>query len=595
MEVYSSQAGDKPNSMPARFDTKQKGVPLSELRSNPQHSPHVPDPQHSPHVPVVNHHEVKPIIKQLKNSDSLKPKASKPNSAPAKIKIPPETHADRIRQLFAQLDTPLIKNQLKTAFKHFKTFKKQIYDTKKIRQWVLATPLDVEKDLHGRLKLKYNVDPKTNLYKNYVKDKATNCSPRCLNKICELPTRTRINALLKKKLDVHTEIQMLYRDDETIDSKTNKKVSNNLMKNPANKGKVILVYSTYIPCSQNQKPTYGDSIYVECAGEMANFVARNNKNNNRFIVMYEKEHKVKKTVVPVSELYLEMAGIPCYRYDEGSDRLDLAGSRLHFSKHHFFKNPIAIQFSRPRVTGKDNDKYSAAQLFIDCLARNSFLFPERASDRKKAAVEFDVVKYYLYKTFYNRELGNGDLPDVLYNKIKPKVEGNTRRKVIAKACKEFADAIRLDGVKKETCQKFPKNHYILFNGDKSDAGWKIPQYKSPNNQTTCRESVNKVIEVFGDDSPALKIQNCQPPPRVSNSRNRGYKSRRGGPPRNGIPYASHNGYRNQGGPIRSPPQTEPQWHRSSQNGRQNRQQPAGKSKKWKKKVKQTPLSSGKKI
>jgi len=242
-------------------------------------------------------------------------------------------------------------------------------------QWVVATSLDIQKtgnsDTDPLTLTKQEVVTKhiySNFKKKDTKTPAKNverkkfCDAQCLKGIEKLPTKIKKDrAVIADSNVIHTEIQMSCRKNK-----------DNILKSAANKNKVILIYSKYIPCSQNQNSHGGT--FVECAGELANYVVNKNTNGNKFIVFYETTHEainehdgVKvSSVFGVSQLYMEMSGIVAFKYTYTQSSDKLVRDPLHINRAAYFrKHPKFLSLGRPLL--HDNYKATSIQMFIDCL------------------------------------------------------------------------------------------------------------------------------------------------------------------------------------------------------------------------------------
>jgi len=242
----------------------------------------------------------------------------------------PEEEKNKADDLMKELDKPRnkIHKTLLTQLKRIAGELSEYFDQRPDHdsvQWVVATPLDIERSTErgkDRLTLtKQDVKVNKHIYSNFKKKENTTekninrkiyCNDNCIAKVQKLPTKINKKKKLSPLSVIHTEIQMLYREK-----------ADNILHDKANKNKVILVYSKYIPCSQNQNSNGGT--LVECAGELANFMVNENPNGNKLIVFYETKHVAKNkyddvwvsSVVGVSQLYMEMSGIVAFNYTSG--------------------------------------------------------------------------------------------------------------------------------------------------------------------------------------------------------------------------------------------------------------------------------------
>jgi len=248
-------------------------------------------------------------------------------------------------ELMKELDKPnneiskTLMHQLKAIAGNLRESFKNKHQDKIDNQWLVATPLNIAKEKSGQLKLEEQKLDTKHIYFNFKKAdmKKDFCDHECVEKIERLSTTIKRD---KRKLEnwhmIHTEIQMLYRNE-----------ADNILHDEANKNKVILIYSKYIPCSQNQNSQGGT--FVECAGELANYITKPNPNKNKLIVFYETQHTAESingdsvdvsSVVGVSRLYMEMSGIVAFKYTPNNKRL--VRDPLYINRAAYFrKHPMS--------------------------------------------------------------------------------------------------------------------------------------------------------------------------------------------------------------------------------------------------------------
>jgi len=336
-------------------------------------------------------------------------------------------------------------------------------------QWVAATPLiiDIKKNTNSGeepfILTKPDVDDK-HIYSNFKrrdsngkKDETREkyCDDNCIQRIEALPTKIKKHQ--QKQMGdgniVHTEMQMLYR-----------KEADNILYQKANEDKVILVYSKYIPCSQNQNSNGGT--FVECSGELANFMTNYNRNKNKLIVFYETQHTtvnkfdnvLVSSVVGVSQLYMEMSGIVAFKYTPEKDGSLVRDPLLVKEAAYFREHPIFLKLGRPLMDRQL--KATVTQMFIDCVARNSFV---TLRDDPK---EYNRVQFVAVKDFLSR------LPQAKRNELKELVAaanaGQTptnRQRVIVKGCSVFVNEMLKDCIKNPyIIAEQKKNDFLDFNG-----------------------------------------------------------------------------------------------------------------------------------
>lgn len=337
-----------------------------------------------------------------------------------------------------------IASELYAYSNHFRTNSVKNHG-RKINQWVVATPLKITKTEQGKFILeKEVVDQRNEVYLNIFYNKKNgnaNCDSTCINKLNTL--KTRIKPEIKNKNSIHTEIQMMYKHTKSI------------LKEEKYKNRIILVYSTFIPCSQNQFANGG--VFLECAGEMAKFVADKsaNKGNNRFIVFYETVHKDGDTVIPVSQLYMELSGIIALKYQPQEKKLTRDERHLPHFTNSFRKKPTFLQLGRPLLN--DNFKVTATQLFVDCLARNSFVvLRSELEDVQK--VQFIIAKYQLYRAFSMDAKKLGELLEAALNNKDLK----NQQKMYILACHKFAEAMSEDPVKSRIIVPTKETDYLSY-------------------------------------------------------------------------------------------------------------------------------------
>jgi len=221
------------------------------------------------------------------------------------------------------------------------------------------------------------------IYSNFATEsprRETVCNEVCLQNIEALPTKMKSYFYLRNYHVIHTEIQMMHRQ------------SKNILTKEENRDKIILVYSKYIPCAQNQGAKGG--VFLECAGEMANFVVNKNPRRIRFIVFYEETHS--QTISPVAHLYMEMSGIIALKYTHHTKTIQRATRLISEFATHFQKDPKFLRLGRPLLDYQYET--TSTQLFVDCIARNNFIVKDADSETERQ-VQFIAAKCQLYKYF----------------------------------------------------------------------------------------------------------------------------------------------------------------------------------------------------
>jgi len=336
----------------------------------------------------------------------------------------PEEEKAKADDLIEELDKPHaeIRGTLMTQLKRIAGELSGYFDQRPNHdstQRVVATPLDIERSTESGadplILTKQDVKVNKHIYSNFKKMEITAeknnkrkkyCNANCIKEIEKLPTTIKRD---QKDMGnghvIHTEIQMLYR-----------KKKDNILHDEANLNKVILLYSKYILCSQNQNSQGGT--FVECAGELANFMASHNPNKNRLIVFYETQHTAEdnnngdvhvSSVVGVSQLYMEMSGIVAFKYTpeiKTKPRIPNIPSNLQRDPQlvkratYFRTYPKFINLSRPLIA--DNYKATVTQMFIDCLARNNFV-TTKTSIESTLDVQFITAKNFLSLIPYAEE------------------------------------------------------------------------------------------------------------------------------------------------------------------------------------------------
>jgi len=314
-------------------------------------------------------------------------------------------------------------------------------------QWVVATTLKIDLGADGNGPMKLSADdvvPKYQVFTNIKrshKDRAAICNNNCIAKIETLPTK------LKKRMSlghqIHTEIQMLYRNDH------------NLFANANAKDKVIVVFSHYIPCAQDQQDKGG--VFTECAGELANFLVNDNPNNNKFIVFWEGTHKAERTVVPIAQMYMELSGIASFNYNKNTKKIKKDPS--HFKRPEYFRNnPMLIRLGRPLMSNEF--KFTKTQLLVDCIARNDFLMG-KTNNRRHKEIQFVAAKKQLYKAFPMGAGSYGTIRDLARN------YGNDNvpfKKAVVEACILYANTMSTDVKKKRLLVQDHTTDYLSFYG-----------------------------------------------------------------------------------------------------------------------------------
>jgi len=393
--------------------------------------------------------------------------------------------AAKTKALFKELDKttipPTIITQLETIAKKLHNYYKYRPITT-FKQWVVAVPLviDMGTDGKGPIKLdKGSVIKKnqifSNVKKNNYKLRPDICDNSCLNTLNTLPTR--IKRYLGETNQIHTEIQMLYRHNH------------NLMTDVRNKDKVILVYSRYIPCSQNQNSKSG--VFLECAGEMANFVVNKNPQKNKFIVFYETVHKKKETVKPVSQLYMQLSGIVSFKYNPKTTKIKKDSNLLDQNSYSYLrKKPTFLNFGRPILN--DNYKTTVTQLFVDCLARNQFIKVTGTQPPNSKEIIFVATKFRLYREFSMDE----DSLANIYAKAK-NYKDNKFQKTVVEGCYQYAIKMAADRPKKTAIIVSKKaTNYLNFRGTSiASHDVRKPRFQGDELQF-CNKFMKKLNEYF---------------------------------------------------------------------------------------------------
>jgi len=326
---------------------------------------------------------------------------------------------------------------------------KPLRSHRKAKQVVVATPLKITKEQQGNRELLKLENEAMDVYFNFPYNESTshrtNCNSNCIKKLNTLPTRVRKQ--IREGNNIHTEIQMLYKSTESI------------LRKQENEDKIILVYSTYIPCSQNQYSNGG--VFLECAGEMANFVVDKSVNtgNNQFIVFYDTEHSKGNTVTKVSQLYMELSGIVALKHNPDTNLYRRDERLLPDFTDYLRDHPVFLRLSRPLL-----HKYyrvTVNQLFVDCLARNS-VERSKPAENNKEKLQFEVAKYQLYRAF-SMNIEQGRIGKTFTTNLNTKYPLLIEERVYASACSKFAEAMSKDPVKKKSIiVKRQKADYFSF-------------------------------------------------------------------------------------------------------------------------------------
>ncbi|KAF6033822.1 hypothetical protein EB796_007869 [Bugula neritina] len=261
--------------------------------------------------------------------------------------------------------------------------------------------------------------------------------------------------------------------------------ADNILHDKANKNKVILVYSKYIPCSQNQNSNGGT--FLECAGELANFMANINPNGNKLIVFYETKHEainnydgVKvSSVLGVSQLYMEMSGIVAFKYMPGNNNNGgylIRDPLLVDMATYFRENPMFLHLGRPLMN--KGYKATVTQLFIDCLARNDFVkLPTNLIENHE--VRFIAVKSFLSEFSHAKKKKLEDLVTAANEGKNP----TDQHRAIVKGCHVFAKKMLEDDIKKHYIKTEQKQtDYLSFDGTAA----KTTEFPYQDEKDTCR-------------------------------------------------------------------------------------------------------------
>jgi len=415
----------------------------------------------------------------------------------------PAEEKNKADDLMKELDKPhnKIRKTLLTQLKRIAAELSGFYDKRPNHdsvQWVVATPLNIERSTKigedPLILTMQAVDVNKHIYSNFKKKENTSekkenrkkyCNENCIAKVQKLPTKINRNKKLSPLSMIHTEIQMLYREK-----------ADNILHDKANKNKIILVYSKYIPCSQNQDSKGG--AFLECSGELANFIVHHNINGNKLIVFYETTHvaesKHDKTsvssVVGVSQLYMEMSGIVAFKYTprDGSNESKLKRNPLLVDKAEYFReNPMFLHLGRPLMN--DDYKATVTQLFIDCLARNDFVMLVN-NQEESLRVRFITVKNFL-----------SELPGAKGNRLETfvaTVYGGTnptdkKKHAIVNGCHVFANEMLKDCYKNPCIiTKQEETEYLTF--DRTAA--QTAEFLYQDEKETCRAYLKVLNEHF---------------------------------------------------------------------------------------------------
>jgi len=391
-----------------------------------------------------------------------------------------EEEKKKADDLMKELDKPhdKIRATLMTQLKQIAGDLSAYFDKRpnhEFAQWVVATPLNIERSTKSGedplILTMQRVEEDKHIYSNFrrldldrKKDQTREkyCDNSCIRQVETLRTKIKKDFRWKKMRPsnlLHTEIQMLYRKD-----------ADNIFKQAANKNKVILIYSKYIPCSQNQNSNGGT--FVECAGEMAFYAERHNSNGNKFIVFYETQHVAKNkfdnvyvsSVVGVSQLYMEMSGIVAFKYTPeiktkpGIPNIpsNLQRDPLLVDKAAYFReHPMFIHLGRPLMDTRR--KTTVSQLFIDCLARNSFV-KTAGNQAGDPYIRFVTLKYFLSELSYNSD----ELEKFVLDEVKSQSD---EQQAVAKGCIVYAKKMSNDRYKSlYIISNSRENNYLNFMG-----------------------------------------------------------------------------------------------------------------------------------
>ncbi|KAF6033823.1 hypothetical protein EB796_007870 [Bugula neritina] len=460
----------------------------------------------------------------------------------------PEEEKAKADDLIKELDKPhnKIRGTLMTQLKRIAGELRGYYNQRPnhdYTQWVVATPLNIERSTESGAEplilTKQGVKLNKHIYSNFKKMENTAeknnkrkkyCNANCIKEIEKLPTTIKRD---RKELGnghvIHTEIQMLHRIEK-----------DNILHDKANLNKVILLYSKYIPCSQNQNAQGGT--FVECAGELANFMANRNPNGNKLIVFYETQHTAEdhnnrgvrvSSVVGVSQLYMEMSGIVAFKYTpEIKTKRGIPNIPSNLQRDpqlveraaYFREYPKFINLGRPLITNGYNA--TVTQMFIDCLARNNFVTTE-TSIESTLDVQFITAKHFLSLIPYAKE---NDIKK-LFEMANQADKKTKKQYAFIKGCYKFAKYMSTDDIKKGLIVPQKVGDYLNFNGyaTRLNKSKKINELSVNSERDACEPFLAALKKFFKRESystPVCKVKDYTN--RYSNSRSYRGNGRNGG-------------------------------------------------------------------
>jgi len=229
-------------------------------------------------------------------------------------------------------------------------------------------------------------------------------------------------------------------------------------------------------------------VFLECAGEMANFIVNNNPRRIRFIVFYEEIHE--QTISPVAKLYMEMSGIIALKYTPGTNELKRISRLFPTFATYFRKYPKFIRLGRPLLS--DAYKTTSTQLYVDCIARNNFI-TARSSSMTTQEVQFIAAKCQLYKAFSM----DSDNLDTLYNAAY-QVDGiQKRQRSTVLGCYRYAQIMYRNEKTNAIAMEKKTTAFLSFNGSpKSNREMERVKFDRITKQESCRAFLPGFIAHF---------------------------------------------------------------------------------------------------
>ncbi|KAF6033821.1 hypothetical protein EB796_007868 [Bugula neritina] len=192
------------------------------------------------------------------------------------------------------------------------------------------------------------------------------------------------------------------------------------------------------------------------------------------------------SVVGVSQLYMEMSGIVAFKYTPGQDSSLLRDPLLVDKAAYFRKHPMFLHLGRPLMD--KGYKATVTQIFIDCLARNSFV--KLATNLiENHEVRFIAVKNFLSGLSHAKENKLEDLVTAANEGKNP----TDQQRAIVKGCHVFV---------KEMFNDCIKNPYIITERKKTDylsvggTAAQTTEFLFQGEEDTCRAYLKELNKYF---------------------------------------------------------------------------------------------------